>query len=181
MRAKISPFKRTSQTAVHLGALDRYGFAGLAAAMGNRTASQLFRSVFDPLDKLREAKDIAPKTIAEKCGFKRSAWFVYKARGTMPFHFLERVAHYLGAELQLVTKTGVTGVQDRVPPSPAGGDQKMREYIEPLMELLEEVPEERRQYAAGAIFAAAREAVRSLPFVEPSAGKRASRGRSSKS
>lgn len=148
--------------------------------MAGRTASAVFRAAWDPLDREREKQKISPQTIAEKCGFKRSAWFVYRSRGTIPFHLFERVAHYLGAKLNASVSFGdLSGVGDSV--SGSEGTDKMREFIEPLMELLEEVPEERRQYAAGAIYAAAKEAVRSLPFVAPVAEKKASRGRSSKS
>lgn len=149
--------------------------------MAPRTASKLFRSIWDPLDRIREEKGVSPETVAEKCGFKRSAWFVYRSRGTIPFHLFERVAHYLGANLQASVTVGMSEGDGKVSPSTDGGEETMREFIEPLMELLEEVPEERRQYAAGAIYAAAREAVRSLPFVAPSAERKASRGRSSKS
>lgn len=157
------------------------GIAGLPADVAKpRTASKLFREVFDPLDELRAAKRIPQKTIAEKNGFKRAAWFEYKRKGTIPFHLLESVARYLGVKLQASV---ITGMSERAATS--GGEtieEPMREFIEPLMELLEQVPEDRRQYAAGAIYAAAKEAVRSLPFVEPSADqKKASRGRSSKS
>jgi hypothetical protein len=166
---------------VYVSGLAPYEIAELPADVAKpRTASKLFRGVFDPLDELRAAKHIPQKTIAEKNGFKRAAWFEYKRKGTIPFHLLESVARYLGARLQASVITGMSeGVGIT---SATTEDETLNDYARKFAKLIEEVPEEQQEAAFGAAFTAARAAIRDLPFAEPSAeSARASRGRSSKS
>jgi hypothetical protein len=119
-------------------------------------------------------RKLSPETIAARCGFKRSAWFEYRKKGSIPFNLFERVAELLEVKLQLRVITELSGGLLLL--------LKLRRAswttAKRLARLFEEVPEEQLEAAFGAAFTAARTAIRELPFAEPSAEhKRASRGR----
>lgn len=143
-----------------------------------RTASQVFQRVWDALDERRIAKGIRPETIAARCGFRRAAWYAYQAKGTIPFHFLERVAQYLEASIE-ANVVGRATVRNGTPP-PASLSGGVMDHIERFRELLEQVPEEQRDFAAGAAYNAAESAVQRLSFEGAAAEKGAARGRKKK-
>lgn len=189
MRRHRSPFKQTHQVPVCAHGLYTNGHAGLGAAMAQprkeRTASKAFQDVWDPLDRMRDAKKISVKRLADKSGFKRAAYFVYANRGTIPFHMLEAMARYLGASFQATVRFGRTKSSEKLDghatSAVAHAEEKMVDSLEPILQLLRDLPEDQRAWAAGAIYPAVKEALANLPFAKPAAGhKKASRGRRSK-
>lgn len=166
-----------------MSALDFPNDAGLRGAVPSRsvrTASPQFQKVWDALDAKRAARGLSPETVAQKCGFERTAWFSYRKKGTIPFNLLERLAEYLedSVEIQLA-KSVVSDPRGKWNDVQAAG-VKMPDYLKRIADELAKLPEGDRPVAAGLALAAIKEEVKSHPFDEPSADPKASRGRGSK-
>lgn len=143
---------------------------------GVRTASVTFQHIWDEIDRLRREKlKEDPDTFAEKCGFSRATYFAYGRHGHAPFSLLEKMASRAKAKIQAAVITAKSDLNVTPGAQPHGGD--MADLLQPIVELLQSVPEDQREWAAGAIYSAAQAAIARIPFAEPSGGRRAPRGR----
>lgn len=141
--------------------------------------STVFQQIWDEIERLRDKKGLEPAFVAEKSGFKRSTWYVYKRKGNIPFHLLERVAGQVDGKLEAKV-VGLSSVRNATKRPPARQAQEGdMDQLEQFQELLDRYPEgEQRTMAFALMYAGAQDYLGKLPpFEETVTAKGASRDR----
>lgn len=141
--------------------------------------SAVFQRLWVEIERRRVKKKIKPKVLAEKSGFKRASWYVYKKKGNIPFDLLERLAAELDGRIkaEVVGLSSVRNATKRLPARPSReGDV---DYLDHFQDMLDRFPDEQHKAMAFALMrAAAEEALHKMPpFEDAATGEGAPRSR----